>query len=376
MKTDTKVIQNCYRKWGWGCHFRPLQQSRISRIYVCVALIGTLLSASGQDRNPRSQPASSPLVQTDPAKVSAWLQQRKTEQIAAAQNLRVFHDFQFVNRLQESGITFESRAVADANKYYKAIHYDHGTGLAIADVDSDGRLDIYFVSQLGGNQLWRNAGNGRFENITETSGTALKDRISASAAFADIDNDGDPDLFVTTVRFGNALFENLGSGRFRDITTDAGVGYVGHSSGAVFFDFDNDGFLDLFVTNVGRYTTDERGAGGYFVGFKDGFRGHLHPERAEQSILYKNLGARKFRDVSKDVGLQDMSWSGDATFADLNQETFPDLYVLNMQGDDHYYENQAGKRFVAKTAEIEVNWPSGTKQRLTSTNLTLTITEP
>jgi len=107
----------------------------------------------------------------------------------------------------------------------------------VADVDGDGLLDIYFVSQLGGNQLWKNAGGGKFQNITAAAGVGLTNRVCVAAAFADIDNDGDPDLFVTTVRMGNVLFENLGNGRFRDISKEAGVDYVGHSSGAVFFDF-------------------------------------------------------------------------------------------------------------------------------------------
>src|SRR5207302_8385706 len=123
-----------------------------------------------------------------------------------------------------------------------------------------------------------------------------------------------------------------GGGKFRDTTAEAGVGYVGHSSGAVFFDYDGDGLLDLFVTNVGRYTTDEKGPGGYYVGLSDAFHGHTHPDRAEASILYHNLGGDRFKDVSREVGLVDLSWSGDATVIDVNNDGFPDLYVLDMQG--------------------------------------------
>ena len=103
----------------------------------------------------------------------------------------------------------------------------HGNGVPVADVDGDGLYDIYFVTQLGSNQLWKNAGGGRFEDITESAGVGLADRVAVTASFADIDNDGDPDLYVTTVRHGNALFENDGTGTFEDITEASGLGYTG-----------------------------------------------------------------------------------------------------------------------------------------------------
>ena len=188
----------------------------------------------------------------------------------------------------------------------------------------------------------------------------LADRISVTAAFADIDNDGDPDLFVTTVKMGNVLFENDGTGRFTDISKAAGVDYVGHSSGAVFFDYDRDGMLDLFVSNVGVYTTDEQGRDGYFVGVGNAFSGHLYPERTEASILYRNLGGNRFADVSRETGLVDVSWSGDASAVDLDEDGWLDLYVLNMQGDDHVYLNQEGKRFVDTTEAFFPKSPWGT----------------
>jgi len=262
------------------------------------------------------------------------------------------HDFQFANRVVESGITFVHHAVDDAGMYYKPVHYDHGNGIAAADVDGDGLVDLYFVNQVGGSQLWKNLGGGKFTDMTKDAGVALADRISVAASFADIDNDGDQDLFVTTVREGNVLFENDGRGHFRDISKAAGVDHVGHSSGAVFFDFDRDGLLDLYVCNVGRYTNDNRRADGAFVGLTDAFSGHLHPERAERAILYKNLGGRRFKDVTADVGLGDAGWSGDASVSDLNGDGFPDLYALNMQGSNHYFENEGGKRFVDRTARL------------------------
>ena len=277
------------------------------------------------------------------------LDKRRRAQLASANQFLVFHDFHFTNRISESGITFVHKIVDDAGKDYKAVHYDHGNGLAVADVDGDGLYDIYFISQLGDNELWRNLGNGRFENITAKAGVAMRDRISVSASFADIDNDGDPDLYVTTVRQGNVLFGNDGKGHFKDITKESGLGYVGHSSGAIFFDYNRDGLLDLFLANVGVYTTNVRGRGGYYVGIPNAGLEYLKPTSAERSILFKNFGNHKFADVSNETHLMDWGWSGDASFADLNNDLYPDLYVLNMAGHDHYYENRGGTSFEEKT---------------------------
>ena len=294
-------------------------------------------------------------VPDDLLDASGWLQRFAAQQRKAMSGVSAFHDFQFTDRVAESGITFKHGIVDDAGRTYKAAHYDHGNGMAIADVDGDGRLDIYFTSQVGGNQLWRNLGGGRFENITGTGTVGLRRKISVSASFADIDNDGDEDLYVTTVRGGNVLFENDGHGRFRDITAASGLGYVGHSSGAVFFDYDRDGRLDLFLVNVGKYTTNKIGGdegAEYYIAYEDAFSGHLKPARAERSILYHNEGGNRFVDVSQRTGLVDLSWSGDASIVDANEDGWPDLYVLNMEGDDQYYENVEGKRFVKKSRAL------------------------
>ena len=288
-----------------------------------------------------------------PAATPAWLLDRWIEESTLAAHSDVPHDFRFGEGRQESGITFVNRIVDDAGKAYKKVHYDHGTGLCATDDY------LYFVTQRGSNELWRNRGGGRFENITDAAALRLPDAIAVACAFADIDNDGLPDLFVTTVRHGNRLFKNAGSGRFIDITASAGVGYVGHSSGVVFFDYDGDGLVDLFVTNVGVYTTDSIGAGGYYVGLPDAFHGHTHPERSEASILYKNVGNDRFQDVSRATGLVDLSWSGDATVIDANEDGWPDLYVLDMQGKNHLWLNDGGKRFHEAAAQFFPKTPWG-----------------
>ena len=315
-----------------------------------VPALSLLASCGG---SPRAKPPAAT------AATPPWLAERGRQEAELAARSSVVHDFRFTDQRKASGITFENRVVDDAGKAYKLVHYDHGNGVCAADVDGDGLPDLYFATQLGTGELWRNLGNGRFVNITGEAGLAMPDAIGVTCSFADIDNDGDPDLFVTTVRHGNRLFENLGKGKFRDITQTAGVGYVGHSSGAVFFDYDGDGLLDLFVTNVGVYTSNERGPGGYYVGLEDAFMGHLHPERAEASILYHNLGGNRFKDVSREVGLVDKSWSGDATVLDINHDGFPDLYILDMQGGDHLWLNEGGKHFRDATAKYFPKAPWG-----------------
>ncbi len=312
---------------------------------------------------PRSS-GTNPIIRYVPEDLrdTPWLRTFREAQIKALANVQAFHGFQFANHLAETDITFKHRIVDDAGKTYKAAHYDHGNGLAVADVDGDGLLDIYFVSQVGGNQLWRNAGGGKFQEITSTAGVAVAGKVGVTASFADIDNDGDADLYVTTVRGGNVLFENDGHGRFRDISVASGLNYTGHSSGAVFFDYDRDGRLDLFLVNVGRYTTNTVAGDGYryYTAFEDAFSGHLKPERAERSILFRNEGNNHFIDVSARMGLMDASWSGDATMVDVNDDGWLDLYIVNMEGDDQYYENVGGTRFVRKSRQVfpRTSWGS------------------
>ncbi len=319
---------------------------------VCVATLAAAAAAGAQE--------TQRLVVPDPDIGAGTLATRRAAQLRAAAEIGVFHDFAFADRIVDSGIDFVHQAVDDGGKTYKAAHYDHGNGLAVADVDGDGLLDLYFVNQLGGNGLFRNLGGGRFANVTAAAGVGLDDRICVSASFADVDNDGDSDLFVTTVRMGNVLFQNDGAGNFDDVTDRSGLGYTGHSSGAVFFDYDRDGLLDLYVANVGEYTTDERGRGGFYVAHEDAFSGHLTADRAESSVLYRNLGNSRFADVTVAAGVLDDAWSGDAIVVDPNADGFPDLYVLNMQGNDRYYENRQGTGFVERTAEVFSKTPWGT----------------
>ena len=318
--------------------------------------------------------AAEPVQVADPEEIldPPWLEERREAQLESAGQIGVFHDFRFSDRVEESGITFEHRIVDDAGRSWKPNHYDHGNGMAVADVDDDGRLDVYFVTQVGSNGLYLNLGGARFAASSASPDLALADRIGVAPSFADTDNDGAPDLFVTSVRGGNALLANDGKGLFRDISSGSGLDYSGHSSATVFFDYDRDGMLDAFVANVGKYTRGsdpvpvigfardgEDGDTAYYPGYADAFEGHLKPLRTEKSLLYENGGGNRFANVTAKRGLLDASWSGAATPIDANEDGWLDLYVLNMQGHDEYYENEGGERFTRKSRERFPRTPWG-----------------
>ncbi|MEZ4886670.1 MAG: CRTAC1 family protein [Chitinophagales bacterium] len=299
-------------------------------------------------------------IVTKEALTPTWMAERQQNQLKAAANYTAFHNFSFEDKVVESGIDFQHIVVPNAAKNYKAVHYDHGNGVAIADVDKDGLYDIYFPSQVGAGELWRNIGGGEFENITEKAGLLLTpNQTYVSASFADIDNDGDPDLYISVIKDGNLLFENDGNGHFTDISAKAGVDCKAHSSGVLFFDYNIDGLLDILVTNVGIYTTEkidtfeiEGKSYTFYDGRDDAFAGHIKPELAESSVLYKNLGNNTFEDVSETTGFIDKSWSGDAAIIDGNNDGYPDIYMLSMQGNDEYYENVKGEAFVKKSRSV------------------------
>ena len=348
-----------------------IYRATISLIILCIAAFISpeiIHAESGNETYPQAlKPHFEPLEIAAPP----WMARRQQAQHEAAKAYGVFCDFTFVDGLKASGIGFHNRIVEDSAKRHIPAHYDHGNGLAVGDVDGDGLYDLYFATQVGSNELWRNKGEARFEPYT-TAELALDDRIGVSASFGDIDNDGDLDLYATAVRQGNRLLANDGTGRFEDITEASGTGWQAHSSAAVFFDYNNDGLLDLFLTNVGLYTLKEKAIAPvdptqltsdqtyeYYLAINDAFAGHLKPQRAETSVMFKNLGQQVFADVSNNVGLVDSSWSGDASPVDFNGDGWQDLYVLNMQGHDTYYENVGGQHFVKKSREVFPKTPWG-----------------
>ena len=263
----------------------------------------------------------------------------------------------FTEVLPKSGIAFRHHFLdSESGSSYRINPYDHGSGVFVADVDGDGQDDVYFLDFLGPAALYLNRGGMKFEDVTAKAGVGLDRAIKIGAAFGDYDRDGDVDLYVTTCRGGNHLFQNDGHGVFTDVTAKAGVGYVGHSSAATWFDYDLDGDLDLFVCNVGKFTTDtiSKEANWAYEGVALPFNEVVKTPDArlpgEGCILYRNEGNGTFHDATREAGVDAAEWNGDAAVADIDLDGDPDLYVSNMFGTNHLLRNRGDGKFEDITA--------------------------
>ncbi|MEX2120293.1 MAG: CRTAC1 family protein [Pirellulales bacterium] len=254
----------------------------------------------------------------------------------------------FRDLARESGIDFKMAFLpTEQGENFKTNLYDHGCGVVVGDYNGDGHDDLLFLNQLGPNALYRNRGDGTFEDMTEETGVGLADRICVGGTFADYDNDGDQDLYITTTRAGNVLFQNQGDGRFKDVTEQAGLTLVAHSQTAAFFDADNDGHLDLFVTNSAIWTSAFNEDYGYYAGASSLI--DLFGVPKEFNVFYRNRGDGTFVDDTEAVGLRGRGWSGDVAVFDYDDDGDLDLYVTNMFGQSQLYANEGG-RFTDVTA--------------------------
>jgi hypothetical protein len=260
----------------------------------------------------------------------------------------------------ESGLAFRMNFLNnEQGETFKINLYDHGAGVAVGDFDGDGYDDVYFCNQLGENALYRNKGDGTFEDVTRKAGVALGDRICTGAVFADYDNSGRQSLFVTSTRVGNVLFRNKGDGTFEDVTKEVGLALVGHCQSAHFFDFDNDGYLDLLVTRTAKWTEaalDPKLK--YFPGKGDYFA--TAGSEKECNVLYRNVPVdpkdpkkgRRFEEITEKAGLKGLGWAADATVLDYDGDGYLDVVITNMFGRAQLYRNKGDGTFVEVTGVV------------------------
>ena len=192
-----------------------------------------------------------------------------------------------------------------------------GRSCAWSDIDGDGWLDLFIACPYGANVLYRNNRDGTFTDIAETAGVALPDRANLGCTFGDIDGDGLDDLFVTSLYSqSSVLFKNLGRGKFRDITAEAGLDRKASAVACVFADVFNRGRLDLFVT------TDS------WLGGLNSTEEQLRKKgtTVEPNLLYRNEGDGKFPPVMAEI-LKHKSLSHDAVLEDFDHDGLVDIYV-------------------------------------------------
>ena len=226
-------------------------------------------------------------------------------------------------------------------------------GLALFDYDGDGDLDIYFANGAElpsgrktktehNNRLYRNDGKDGFTEVARALGLAGAG-YDFGAAAADYDNDGDQDLFVAGLR-QNTLYRNDG-GSFVDITSEAGLRRADDtwSITAAWFDYDNDGRLDLFVVNYLNWKAGEDPLCG-----EEGKRDYCHPKFYEgtPNTLYRNLGDGAFEDISESAAILSHVGKGmGAAIADFDQDGYIDVFVTNDKLPNFLFHNEAGSGF-------------------------------
>ena len=165
----------------------------------------------------------------------------------------------------------------------------------------------------------------------------LGDRICVGAVWCDYDNDGYADLYVTSTRGGNVLFHNNGDGTFTDVTEQTGVKCIAHSQTAVFFDYNQDGLPDLFVANTAQWTSNKGQGDRHFPGGTDFLDIAKSPH--EENKLFRNNGNGTFTDVTAQAGVKGKGWGGDAAVFDFDEDGYLDLLVTNMFGQSQLYRN-------------------------------------
>ncbi|MGH9160318.1 MAG: CRTAC1 family protein [Vicinamibacteraceae bacterium] len=255
-----------------------------------------------------------------------------------------------VDVAREAGITFvhESGATDD-----KLMVETFGSGVAWIDYDNDGFLDLYFVNGAAvgrgtaspGNVLYRHDGRGRFTDVTPRAAVAGRGGYGTGVAVGDYDNDGWLDLYVANLG-PNILYHNNRDGTFTDVTAKAGVaGGAEWSSSAGFFDYDRDGDLDLYVVNY----VDFDAADNPYCGFKKpGYRMYCSPTVFDgvSDRLFRNDGDGTFTDVSTQAGIANPGGKGlGVTFCDVNGDGYVDVYVANDLVRNFLYRNNRDGTF-------------------------------
>jgi len=211
-----------------------------------------------------------------------------------------------------------------------------------ADIDNDGRVDLFVGNEDAPSQLFHNKGNGTFVDIAKAAGVA-RTAFTKAVTSGDYDNNGFPDLYVSNFRDGNLLYRNNGDRTFTEVSRAAGVVGADRGFPAWFFDYDNDGWDDLFASS-------------YYLSIEESARSYLKlPQNAATMKLYRNAGDGTFLDVTASANLDKVLMPMGSNFGDIDNDGFLDIYLGT--GSPSYVSlvpsmllrNKGGKSFVDVT---------------------------
>ncbi len=253
---------------------------------------------------------------------------------------------QFVEVGLEAGLTHKHQNGASPRKLMMETF---GSGVAAADLDGDGRVDLFFVNGADiargkpspGHKLYRNLGGLKFESTTIRGNGGF----GSGVAVGDYDGDGRLDLYITG--FGaNQLLRNLGGMRFEDVTARGGVAASGWSSSAGFLDYDRDGHLDLFVARYLDYDPELDQPCGFR---KPGYRMYCDPRmyNGVANLLFRNQGDGTFVDVSRKTGVANPAGKSlGVAIGDIDDDGWPDIYIANDGVRNFLYHNRQNGEFL------------------------------
>ena len=240
----------------------------------------------------------------------------------------------------ETGIDFSNNLTEnDSLNYFTYSYIYMGGGVATGDINNDGLVDVFFTGNQVSNKLYLNKGNLKFEDITQKAGVGGDSRWYTGVTMADVNGDGFLDIYCSVGgKYGpknNQLYINNGNGTFTEKAKEYGIDDVGNSVQGTFFDYDKDGDLDLFVANYPptKFSSPTFAYVQMMLHVKDNESGHL----------YRNDG-NKFTNVTQEAGVKAYGLSLSATVGDLNNDSWPDIYVSNdfNSPDFMYINNQDG----------------------------------
>jgi enediyne biosynthesis protein E4 len=250
----------------------------------------------------------------------------------------------------ESGIDFVNKVVENGDvNILDYPYFYNGGGVSVGDINNDGLADLYFTSNQGPNKLYRNEGNMKFKDITESAGVAAHSDWNTGSVMADVNGDGFLDIYVMAVvgvcgfEGRNELFINQGDGTFKEEAEKYGLDFSTYSGSAAFFDYDKDGDLDIYLLNQAVHTNLS-----YGLNTRDYPRNYESGDR-----LMENQGGH-FVDVSEKAGIHDgpAGCGLGLGVADFNNDGWDDIYVGNDSFEnDYYYINNGDGTFSEQLKE-------------------------